>query len=442
MTKIAILGSGMAGLGASHRLGEEGTSGVVFDREMRPGGHTRSYDDGKGFIFDDGPHISFTRDQRLQELFAESVRGEYEILQAEINNHWRGHWIKHPAQCNLSALPAALAAKILEEFVELQGSDAETTVADNYEQWLVASYGRTFAETFPMQYGRKYHTAEARQMTTDWLGPRLYRPDLEEVLVGAIAEDTKDVHYVDHFRYPTRGGFEAYLRLFLGNAQLELGRDVVRIDPRRSVITFADGFDLEVDAVISSVPLPLLVPMIEGVPQDVVEAAARLACTQCVTVNLGIRREDLSSAHWTYVYDDDFTITRLSFPHLFSPHNTPPGCSSVQVEIYFSQKYRPLTVTPEDLVPVAIEDLRRCGLLREDEEIVHRSARFIPFGNVIFDHDRIDALALVHGFLDDVGIAFCGRYGEWGYHWTDESFVSGERAAQDVLDGQRLSGSR
>ena len=42
-----------------------------------------------------------------------------------------------------------------------------------YREWLLAAYGRTFAETFPMEYGRKYHTAEAGQMTTDWLGPRL-----------------------------------------------------------------------------------------------------------------------------------------------------------------------------------------------------------------------------------------------------------------------------
>jgi hypothetical protein len=33
-----------------------------------------------------------------------------------------------------------------------------------------------------------------------------------------------------------------------------------------------------------------------------------------------------------------------------------------------------------------------------------------------------------------VGIGYCGRYGEWGYQWTDESFVSGEKAAQKVLD--------
>ena len=35
--------------------------------------------------------------------------------------------------------------------------------------------------------------------------------------------------------------------------------------------------------------------------------------------------------------------------------------------------------------------------------------------------------------LDDIGVRYCGRYGDWGYMWTDESFISGERAADAAL---------
>jgi protoporphyrinogen oxidase len=426
----------MAGLGAAHRCREEAVPAVVYDKASRPGGHTTSYHHESGFIFDDGPHISFTRDARLQELLARSVDGEFEIIQARVNNHWRGSWIKHPAQCNLAPLPADLVATILEEFIHVQQADSAPPV--NYEEWLVASFGRTFAETFPMEYGLKYHTAAASEMSTDWLGPRLYRPELAEVVRGAVAEDTADVHYVDHFRYPSHGGFEAYLSLFLKEATLELDHEVVALDVDRRLIGFSGGHEVGVDAVISSIPLPRLVPMISGAPERVRDAASLLACTQCVTVNIGIGREDLSDHHWTYFYDSDFVITRLSFPHLLSPHTVPVGCSSVQAEIYFSDKYRPLRGKPEDYIEPVVRDLQRCGLLRDDDEILHSNARLIPFGNVIFDHDRKDAVAVVHDYLDEIGVSYCGRYGEWGYQWTDESFVSGESAAQKVLDGRRF----
>ncbi len=58
-----------------------------------------------------------------------------------------------------------------------------------------------------------------------------------------------------------------------------------------------------------------------------------------------------------------------------------------------------------------------------------------PYANIIFDLERRESLAQVHAYLDEVGVRYCGRYGEWGYQWTDEAFISGERAAQQVLDG-------
>jgi hypothetical protein len=57
----------------------------------------------------------------------------------------------------------------------------------------------------------------------------------------------------------------------------------------------------------------------------------------------------------------------------------------------------------------------------------------LKYANIIFDLDRAEALKTVHSYLDEIGIMYCGRYGDWGYMWTDESFISGERAAESAL---------
>ena len=77
--------------------------------------------------------------------------------------------------------------------------------------------------------------------------------------------------------------------------------------------------------------------------------------------------------------------------------------------------------------------------MRETDRILFRNAMVVEYANVIFDLDRAAAVATVHGYLDDIGVAYCGRYGDWGYMWTDESFISGERAAATALSA--LSGS-
>ncbi len=422
----------MAGLGAAYKLRNEGVSSRIYDKESDFGGHTRSYRFENGFVFDDGPHISFTRDKRIQDLLAENVGGEFEVLQAKVNNHWKGHWIKHPAQCNLHGLPTELVAKILEDFVEAKyGEEREIK---NYRDWLYAGFGETFSRTFPMEYGLKYHTTGAENMTTDWLGPRIYQPNLSEVFMGALSDVTADVHYVDHFRYPSRNGFVSYLNRFAEESDIALDHEAISIDPSSRRVTFSNGSEVEYEGLISSIALPRLIPLIRGAPDDVSAAAERLACTQCVMVNVGVAREDISEATWTYFYDRDYIFTRLSFPHLMSPHNVPQGTSSLQAEIYFSDKYRPLDRRPEECIEPVLRDLQRCGILREDDTILHTNVHVTPFANVIFDLDRPKALSLVHGYLDDVGIGYCGRYGEWAYHWTDESFKSGEKAAEKLLE--------
>ena len=431
MPNIVILGSGMGGFGAAHRFHAEGITPVMYDKNNYHGGHTATFRYDNGFLFDQGPHISFTKDARIQDLFADAVDQRYETVQITLNNYWRGYWPLHPVQLHLFGMPEDVIVKVISDFVEEH--HAPERPIRNYADWLLASFGRTFSELFPMTYARKYHLTTADNMSTDWLGPRIYRPSLEEVLRGALSASAPHVHYITHFRYPTEGGFVSYLQKLVPMGNLKFGHQLVAVDPHQRELRFANGVAGKYDALVSSVALPDLIPMIKNTPPDVLDAARRLACSTCVLVNVGINRQDISKAHMSYFYDEDICFTRLSFPHMLSPHNVPPGAGSIQAEVYFSSKYKPLTGSPEDLIEPVIKDLRRCGLLREEDQILFKNAVLVRHANVIFDLERAAALKTVHGYLDDLGITYCGRYGDWGYMWTDESFKSGEQAAEKAL---------
>jgi protoporphyrinogen oxidase len=426
---VAILGSGMAGMGAAHALRAAGVAGRIFDKNRYPGGHTASHA-RDGFIFDEGPHVSFTRNEKIREIFALTVGGRYETINAHVDNHFDGRWVRHPVITNLYGLPEELVVACIRDFVESRRQPPEVR---NYEDWLVASYGRAYAEYFPMRYTRKYHTTEARNLSTDWVGPRLYQASLDEVLRGALSPHTPNIHYVQDYRYPTHGGFAAFLRELQAASDIVLEHEVVEVDPQARLLRFAGGRSAEYRRLISSLPLPELVGMIRSVPRGVRDAVDRLACTALVLVNLGVDRADISASSWTYFYEEDLPFSRVSFPRNMSPHVVPAGAGSIQAEVYFSRKYRPFTGSPQDWIEPVIAGLRRCGLLRDDDRILLRDAMLIPYANIIFDLDRVPALAIVHGYLDELGIRYCGRYGDWGYLWTDEAFASGEGAAQRVL---------
>jgi protoporphyrinogen oxidase len=429
----------MAGMGASERFRESGLSAQVYDKHPYPGGHTASHRNA-GFIFDEGPHVSFTKNERFKKLLAQSVGNDYQKVDAAINNYWQGYWIRHPAITNLYGLPSDLVARIIKDFVDSQ--PLREKPIRHYLDWLVATYGRTFAETFPAKYTIKYHTTAAENLATDWLGPRLYPAKLEEVLLGALSASSPNVHYVQDYRYPTHHGFAAFLSVFQQGADLRLNHEISGIDWERRQLSLSGGRAIEYDELVSSIPLPELISMLHQVPRDVTRAAELLACTSVVLVNLGVGRPDVSCHSWNYYYDDEFPFSRVSYPRVMSPHVVPEGMSSIQAEVYFSKKYRPLTSHPDELIQPTIDGLTRAGVLRPDDRITFRQAMLIPYANIIFDLDRIEALRTVHGFLDSIGIHYCGRYGDWGYLWTDEAFESGERAAQRILDRMTSTTSR
>jgi len=434
--QISVLGTGMAGLGAGYALEQAGVPFVCYDKNSYLGGHTRSFRYGSGFVFDEGGHISFTKHNHVRDVLAANVVGHYEERSLRIDNYWHGRRILHPVQCNLRGLPADLVIKVIEDFVSVQGK--QTQAGQSYAHWLHDTYGKTFAETFPIVYGRKYHTTTMDRLTTDWIGPRMYRPSLEEILRGALGENVAGAHYVDTFRYPSTGGFLSYLEPFAKRFEIRLNHRLVGLDPTRKVLRFEDGKHVPYEQVISSVPLPDLIPLIDGVPTDVLVAAGKLAFTQAVLINLGVNRSDLSDSAITYFYDEDVIFSRINLPHMFSPNNAPQGCGTIQAEVYFSDKYRPFGGNPSDLIEPVIADLRRCGFIRHNDSIILKEAAINRYANVIFDADRARAVTAIHGFLHDVGIHYCGRYGNWDHAWTDEAFLSGEKAAQRALDSVRL----
>ena len=421
----------MAGLGAGHALSAAGIPFICYDRNAYYGGHTWSFRYENGFVFDEGGHISFTKHERIRELLAGNIRGQHEEPQLKIDNYWHGRRITHPVQCNLRGLPTQLVVDVIKDFAAVHQNPMAAT--PNYAQWLYQAYGKTFAETFPMVYGRKYHTTPMDQLTTDWIGPRMYRPSLDEIVHGAIAGQRASVHYVDTFRYPSFGGFVSYLEAFAKRFELRLNHRVCGLDTKERVLRFTNGKSAPYERVISSIPLPELIPLIDGVPLDVLEASRRLAFTTAVLINLGIGRSDISDTHITYFYDEDIVFSRVNLPHMFSPNNAPPGAGTIQAEVYFSDKYKPFRSRPEALIEPVIGDLRRCGFIRDDDSILLKDAAVNRYANVIYDHDRAPALETIHGFLRDVGVSYCGRYGNWDHAWTDEAFISGEEAAMTVV---------
>lgn len=284
---VAVLGAGLAGLAAAQALVETGHSVEIYDKNPYIGGHasTHNFD---GFLFDEGPHVSFTKKPEIQDLFARGVHHQFLDHKAAVTNFWRGRTIPHPAQCHLHGLPSELVASCLLDFVKAQSDTKEIA---NYADWCYKSLGRAFSEEFSFRYTRKYWTTEAANLSTDWVGSRVYPPKLEEVIRGALSPQQASVHYITQFRYPIHGGFGSYAQAVLpAGGAFHLGQELLLVDLVKRRLEFASGLESDFDLLISSLPLPILIGLIKDVPAAVAEAAQKLVCTSVVLVNIGVAR--------------------------------------------------------------------------------------------------------------------------------------------------------
>ena len=428
---VVVLGAGLAGLSAAHHLGGDCE---VFEKQPYIGGHchTRRID---GFNFDEGAHVFFGKDDCSRKFVLEPLEGELIRHRADIWNNYGGTRCgRYPVQANSSALEPELATKCVLDFIE--ASKQPERPVSSYEDWCYASLGKAFAEEFLLKYARKVWTVEPGELNTDWLGSqaggRISRPSLDQVIRGAIDREPQTLNYLTEFYYPETGGFGRLIEpISAGLEKIHLGCGVSSIEAESRLIKFSNGLERKYEAAISTIPLPALVAMTVDAPSDVRNAASSLMWTSLRCVNLGVARADVGPGHWVYFYDHSIPFFRVSFPSKFAPSNAPPGHTSVSCEIAYSRR-KPLD--ERNLTGRVVAALRQTGILEASDRVVVEDQIDVPYAYVVFDFQRAPALEIIHHWMQRHNIYPCGRFGEWGYHWSFEAMESGRRVATRVIE--------
>lgn len=414
-----ILGAGIAGLAAAQAARDAGQSATIFEARSQAGGLLDNFTID-GFRFDTAVHLSFANEPEVRQVFDKS---KYKTHEPEALNWDKERWIRHPVQNNMYPLP-------IDEKVDLiaglaAAPDKEVT---NYEDWLISQYGEAIARRWPMVYTEKYWTIPARDLGTDWIGQRVRKADLREVLRGAFTEDDSNTFYAKEMRYPEEGGYKSFIQPLIASAEIRYGFRAVTVDPYKKLIQFENGEIVEFNNLVSTVPLPLLITMIADVPVQIRENAASLFATEIDLISVGFNKPKASPSLWFYIYDKETFAARAYAPDWKSSDNAPAGCSSLQFEIY-SSRNRPNFHSSEELKRNTISSIVRMGIASESEILFTHHSR-TSFGNVVFDLGMEERRDAVLNWVRRQGINVAGRFGEWAYLWSNQSFMSGLSAGR------------
>lgn len=449
--KNLILGGGLSGISCSYHLGHEKC--LVLEAKPQLWGllATRKKN---GFTWDNGPHVSFTRQEYVRTLFEENTYGCFNQMKASVGNWFYGSWIRHPAQVNLFQAPEAVRERCVRSFLQGQEFARASAPLKNYQQWLNASLGQEFAAIFSGPYTQKYWTVPPYKMSCDWVGGRVHRPRLEDVIAGSQGETNKDLHYVQEIRYPREGGYKTFVQKLAEGLNVRINARVMSIDLEKKIVLTDDGLIFAYERLISALPLPIFVECCKQSSPEMKIAAKALLCTGVFLVEFELPYEDRRPEHWLYVYDTEKFSTRINWTEKLSPLNAPKGCSGVQVEVYYS-KEAPLFISDKGLAQKINADLVEMGIIKSKKHVVRRrNITKIPFANVTFLVDTATQLEIIWRGLEAYGLQreaedvspltdwdkecfltsnarliMAGRFGQWKYFWTDDCIMRGRQIA-------------
>lgn len=425
---ITIVGAGLAGLSAAYHLKKPYT---LLERETQVGGLCRSININ-GYTFDYAPHILFTRNPYTRDLFKKLLGDNLETHTRRAYIYMKETYVKYPFEANLYPLPE----KIKKECIQgVQNKpDFEPT---NFKEWIQTTMGHGIAKHYMTPYNEKIWKYPLEKMNTEWITGRVPSPSVEEMQRGAAAPQPLDYGPNAEFWYPKHGGIgalaESLAESLAENLTVKLGSEATWFNPSPNGVETLYVEDdeeksLQSEKVLSSVPLPELIAMMDDVPDEVQSAADNLVYNSLVCVMIGVKRPNIIDKHWLYFPEKDLIFNRISFPMNFSPHTTPADRSSILVEVTYRDKIMDLDETKKRV----LLDLVKAKIIKENDEIETCTAIDFKYAYVIYDLDHRRKVKFIHEYLAAHNIVPIGRFGEWEYYNMDKTILSGKTAGEKV----------
>jgi protoporphyrinogen oxidase len=424
-TPVAILGAGLTGLSAAIELTERDVPHRIFEKLAVPGGHAVTIEEN-GFRFDRTGHLLHLKSNALRAQVLDWIGPDHLQVKRRSVIWSNGVYTRYPFQANTYGLPPAVAYECLHGFIAAHFAKDQPEPR-NFEEFCLGHFGEGISKHFMIPYNSRLWGVHPREITSAWCQRFVPLPRLEDVLAGAVGLNDRELGYNTNFIYPRLGIGQLAQGMARRVPELELERSPIRIDLARRRLMFEhDAVDF--DVLLSSIPLPRLLELIDELPEAVRAAAAKLRCSHLDYLDVALNRESGRDFHWAYVPEAKYPFYRVGHYSHFSPALAPPGKSSLYVEL--ADRSRPDLA---ELLPQVARGLIEMGVIDAANEIEFARVRRIDFAYVIFDHEYFGALSVIRPFLEEARIVSSGRYGDWNYSAMEDALLFGKQAAEHAL---------
>ncbi len=425
---ILIIGAGLTGLSASFFLRR---NHVIVEKENFIGGLCNTAHI-KGFYFDYTAHLIHFKTSFCLKLLNKQLAGNINHLKRKAYIFLKDQYIKYPFQINFKNLPSKIVKECVFGFIRAFYNPDEP---DNFLEWILQHYGEGMAEHFFIPYNEKQWKFPLEEMDYKILTKYIPKITLSDLFYTLLNFGGDNHGYNVNFYYPKQGGIKSFAQTFLKNdSLLKLNHKLIKINFKQKMVTLKNiknqqEYQIKYDNLISTIPLPELLKIIEDIPVDLLKDLENFYFTSILCLNYGTKNPNITNKHWIYFPEKKYIFHRISFPSNFSPNMVPKSNGSLSVEIsYNSASNFDLNEVSEQVISKMID----LGFIKNRNDIIVRYPMQIPFGYVIYKKGIAYDLWFerIHTFLKQNNIYSIGRFGNWIYSNMEDAIIEGKTTAE------------
>ena len=448
---FVVLGGGLAGLTFAYEAVQNGKRVAILEREDQVGGlcRTRVFD---GYRFDLGGHRFHTEWQDVADWVVD-VLGD-DLLQVTRSSHiyLNGRYITYPLQLPnaLTALDVPHAVRVALSYLWARLHSPGRQADASFEDWVVRRFGRALYRIYFQPYTAKVWGIPCTELSADWASQRIQLASLFAfVRKSLLLRSKKPATLTSQFLYPRLGigmltdrlrdrivesGWgDVYLQSLVVALQRSDHDGVWQITAqgrgrRRTVLG---------SHVVSTLPLTALVRMLarsEGAGEDDIPVwVDKLDYRDLICVHLALDMPRVNSDTWTYFPQSDLIFGRVHEPGNWSDAMTPPGRTSLCVEIFCSEGDARWRQPDAALVRATLDGLERSGFLPVQPVLKSWVTR-IRHAYPIYRVGYADSLERAHRFLAQwPSLHLTGRTGQFRYLNMDAVIREARQLADELV---------